>query len=177
MVSEYTKFGIKLKRIDINDYHLILDWRNSEDVRPYMQYQKIITLEEHLSWFYKIDNELNYYFIGYFNDEPFGVYNIKDVDFKENCGEGGLFLKDKSFWEGDVAIRGNFALADFCFNVLNLDYTYCHILKDNKKAINFNKQQGLVLDESFISETSIRMTLLSSDFYKKNKKLITYLSK
>lgn len=150
-------------------------WRNSDDVRPYMQYQQYITPEQQLQWFYSVNNNQNYYFIAYHNDVPFGVFNIKNIDYIKKTGETGSFLKDKSYWESGLALRGSFAQGIYIFETLKLETNYCHVLKENKKAIAYNRQMGFKPDESFLSETSIRMTISKEMFYLKNKKIINFL--
>jgi UDP-4-amino-4,6-dideoxy-N-acetyl-beta-L-altrosamine N-acetyltransferase len=174
--KEISKFGITFKRLNSDTIELIRQWRNSDDVRLYMQYQKIISREEQESWFKRIDNEENYYFISFYNNEAYGLYNVKDIDYSKKVGEIGVFLKDRSFWEGDISMRGSYFLITYCFDILLLEQVTAHVLKNNTKVLQYNKQLGFKIDETYQSDQSYFLVMKKDDFYtSKNKKLLEYL--
>ncbi len=176
MNDAISKFGITFKRLDAESIETVRQWRNSDDVRLFMQYQKIISIEEQALWFKNIDNENNYYFISFFENEPYGLYNVKDIDFDKKHGEIGAFLKNKSFWEGDISMRGTYLLITFCFEDLKLEKLTAHVLKSNPKVLQYNKQLGFKVDEEFKSDKSNFLVMTRNDFYTpKNNKLLKYL--
>ncbi len=176
MNKEISKFGITFKRLNTDTSELIRQWRNSDDVRLYMQYQQFITRQEQESWFNRIDNDENYYFISFYNNEAYGLYNVKDIDYSKKVGEIGTFLKDRSFWEGDISMRGMYLLIIFCFENLALDRLTAHVLKSNSKVLNFNRQLGFKIVESYQSDQSHFLVMTRGDFYtSKNNKLINFL--
>jgi len=59
--ANFSKFGIDFKRLSPDNLETVRCWRNSEDVRPYMQYQKIISPDEHLKWYQELDDKTNFY--------------------------------------------------------------------------------------------------------------------
>jgi RimJ/RimL family protein N-acetyltransferase len=172
----YEKFGVKLSLITATDLQKVLLWRNSDEVRLYMDYQKIITLEEHKNWFYNLDKNTNYYFIASYNNIEFGVFNVKNIDNAILTGETGAFLISTKFWGSDIASRAILALGYFCFEEISLNSLYCHVIKSNKAALNFNKHQGYVIDENFISDTKYKLHCSKFDFLKHTNKFIKLLS-
>lgn len=176
--AEFNSLGITFKKLSEDYIELVRIWRNSDDVRPYMQYQGIITSEEQKLWFKNLDKSTNYYFIAFKDDIPFGVFNIKDIDFDKYYGEAGIFLKDRSFWESDLTIRATIILLKFAFDNLKLKYLISHVLKDNKKTLAYNKQLGFQIDESITNPNSYELKLTKERFEdnKKLTKLVQYLT-
>lgn len=171
-----SKYGVTFRRLSLDTLEMLRQWRNSDEVRLYMQYQKIISPEEQLQWFDTINNDRNYYFVAYTNEEPFGLYNVKDIDPSTKSGEAGVFLKNSTFWEGDIALRGSFLLADICFHTLGLEQLTATVLKDNKKAVTYNKQLGFKIDETRQDEQSWHLALQKEHFYSgKILRLIKYM--
>ena len=176
-VSEFTKFGITFKPLSEVNLEMIRIWRNSDDVRVFMQYQEIITPEQQKVWFRQLDKTTNFYFVTYRNEIPFGVFNIKDVDFKAGIGEVGVFLKSRNIWESDSSMRGSIGLAVIAFQILKLNILKCHVLKSNKKVLVYNQQMGFQINGNVDDAISFELLLTKEDFYSNKKiiRLVNYL--
>lgn len=176
-ISEFSKFGVDFKPLSEENLEMIRVWRNSNDVRLFMQYQEIITPQKQEIWFTQLDKETNYYFVTYMNKIPFGVYNIKDVDFHKGIGESGVFLSGSNIWESDSSMRGSIGIIIFAFEILRLETLKCHVLKSNKKALVFNQQMGFKILDLETDSISFELMLTKQDFYanKKISRLIKYL--
>lgn len=170
-IAEFTMFGITFKPFSEENLEMVRVWRNSDDVRLFMQYQEMITPEQQKAWFKQLEKKTNYYFVTYQNSIPFGVYNIKDVDFNIGIGEPGVFLKSHTMWEDDSSMRGSIALILFAFETLKLKSLKCHILKSNIKVMAYNKQIGFQINEKWDNDISFELMLSKEDFYT-NKKII-----
>lgn len=170
-VTEFTKFGITFKHLSGENLEMVRIWRNSDDVRLFMQYQENITPEQQQTWFQQLDKETNYYFVAFQNEIPFGFYNIKDVDFNIGIGEPGVFLKSRDIWESDYSMRGSIAILKFAFDILKLKTLKCHVLKSNKKVLAYNQQMGFQINEKVDNDISFELLLSKEDFYA-NKKII-----
>jgi RimJ/RimL family protein N-acetyltransferase len=175
-VSEFTKFGITFKPLSEVNLEMVRIWRNSDDVRLFMQYQEIITPEQQKVWFKKINNVNNYYFVVYDGNEPFGLFNIKDIDYISKIGETGSFLRNRSYWGSDLAGRASLGLGYFAFEIIKLDSLFCHILKSNNPVIKFNKHQGFIIDEEFSNDYVVKMICSKFDFNRKTSKFMKYFS-
>lgn len=176
-VAEFTQFGITFKPLSEANLEMVRIWRNSDDVRPFMQYQEIITPEQQQTWFQQLDKETNYYFVAFQNEIPFGLYNIKDVDFTIGIGEPGVFLKSRNIWETDSSMRGSIAILKFAFEILKLNALKSHVLKSNKKVLAFNQQMGFQIDENVDDPISFELLLTKENFYANKKiiRLVNYL--
>lgn len=176
-VAEFTQFGITFKPLSEANLEMVRNWRNSDDVRLFMQYQEIITPVQQQTWFQQLDKTTNYYFVTYHNEMPFGVYNIKDVDFNIGIGEVGVFLKSRNIWESDSSMRGSIGLAVIAFQILKLTILKCHVLKSNKKVVAYNQQMGFQINEKVDNDISFELLLTKEDFYSNKKiiRLVNYL--
>jgi hypothetical protein len=74
------QYGVKLRRLQIEDIELVRFWRNQEHVVKNMEFKRQITSEEQLIWFNSINNIANYYFMIEFEGKDIGVINVKNVD-------------------------------------------------------------------------------------------------
>jgi UDP-4-amino-4,6-dideoxy-N-acetyl-beta-L-altrosamine N-acetyltransferase len=170
-VAEFTKFGITFKPLSEDNLEMVRIWRNSDDVRLFMQYQEIITTDQQQTWFQKLDKSTNFYYVAYQNEIPFGVYNIKDVDFNIGIGEPGVFLKSRNIWETDCSMRGSIAILKFAFEILKLNSLKSNVLKSNKKVLAYNQQMGFEINEKVDNNISFELLLSKDNFYA-NKKII-----
>jgi RimJ/RimL family protein N-acetyltransferase len=172
----FERFGIQFKRLQEADLEQMRVWRNSDAVRPFMDYRKIITAEEHARWFQTINNAFNYYFIAYCDSNPFGVYNIKNIDPDQRCGEAGVFMISPEYWGKELASRGSLGLGVFAFEILKLEKLTAKIMTNNSKAINFNLQIGLKKEHIHAESEFVIMSMDGATFFQKNKRLIDYLN-
>lgn len=176
-ISEFSKFGVVFKPLSEENLEMVRGWRNSNDVRLFMQYQEIITSQQQEAWFKQLDKETNHYYVTYIDKIPFGVYNIKDVDFYSGIGETGVFLNSSNSWESDSSLRGSIGIIIFAFEILKLKALKCHVLKSNKKVLVYNKQMGFKINVLEKDSISFELMLTKEDFYanKKISRLIKYL--
>lgn len=140
------QYGVKLVRLQKKDIELVRYWRNQSDINNYMEYRNYITPTNQLKWFESINNNLNYYFIIEFENKKVGLINSKDYNHTLGFGEGGIFIWDKNYIESFVAIYSTLCLLNFVFFELKLStVSRARILKNNLKAINYNKMIGYKL--------------------------------
>lgn len=136
------KYGIKLIQLTIDKIEMVRKWRNDPKISQFMDYKDYITEEMQLNWFYKINNNFNFYFIIEFEGIDVGLVNIKDIDYKENIGETGIFIYEDAHLNSDLAFRSILCANDFYFQTLKMNILKGRVLKDNKRAIRFNKSLG-----------------------------------
>lgn len=142
---ELTNYGITLRRLTEDKIELIRSWRNDPKIQQYMEFKDYITLEMQTAWFRRIDNDNNYYFIIVYDGKEIGLINIKDIDYEQKTGEPGMFIYEDAYLDSDVAIRALLCLNDFMWNTLKLKKTIIHVMRNNTRAIKFNKFLGYKL--------------------------------
>jgi UDP-4-amino-4,6-dideoxy-N-acetyl-beta-L-altrosamine N-acetyltransferase len=165
-----TKYGITLSRLTENKIELIRQWRNDPKIAQYMEFKEYITPEMQVTWFNKINNESNYFFIIEFEEKEIGLINIKEIDEKE--GEAGIFIFDDTYLNSDVSFRASLCLNDFGFETLHLKRMKAHILRTNKRAIQFNKLIGYKIAENQDSILNQLYYLTKEDYSIKKERII-----
>ena len=111
------QFGVTLKRIEESDIELVRKWRNSSIIKSQMEYKKHITSEMQRKWFASINNKLNYYFLIQFDSKNVGVINCKNLDFKTNSSEGGIFVVNTN--NEFIGTFASLCLLNACFKKIN----------------------------------------------------------
>ncbi len=140
-----TKYGVTLNRLTEDKIEMIRNWRNDPKIVQYMEYKEYITPEMQTAWFQKINNDNNYYFLIEFNGKEIGLINVRDIDYELREGEGGIYIYDDDCLNSTISFQATMCLYDFCFETLKLERLIAHILKDNKRAIKYNKLLGYEL--------------------------------
>jgi UDP-4-amino-4,6-dideoxy-N-acetyl-beta-L-altrosamine N-acetyltransferase len=139
------QYGITLKRVELEDIELIRKWRNHPDIRKSMEFKKRITADMQRQWFDSINNPYNYYFLIYYQNQPMGVLNCKNINLKDTYGEGGIFIWDSSGGQY-LPVFASLCLLNVVFSELQMfNKSFVKIHRDNKKAILFNKSLGYIL--------------------------------
>jgi hypothetical protein len=138
------KYGVTLERLTEADIEMVRKYRNSADVKNFMQFRKRITRRMQKKWFESIDNDLNYYFIIIYEGKKVGLINIKNIiwESETEVPEAGLFLWDWSYIDSPAPLLASIVLSEIGYGFLGGDKSKIKILKSNAKAIDFNKKLG-----------------------------------
>lgn len=139
------QYGIKLCRVQKEDIELIRKWRNQKCVSEYMEYKKHITRWAQRKWFKKINNKFNYFFIIETEGKKVGVINVKNYNEALGFGEGGIFIGDQNYINSFVSVYSTLCLLNVTFMKLNLKKSVIKILRNNYRAIQYNKLIGYKL--------------------------------
>lgn len=142
---ELKGYGVILRRLTFDKIELVRQWRNNPKIQKYMEYREYITEEMQRKWFDRINNDNNYYFIIEYEGKEIGLINIRDINYETKTGEPGIFIWDDEYLNTDVPMRASFCQGDFIWGTLCLEELHIHILKTNKKAIQYNKFFGYQL--------------------------------
>jgi UDP-4-amino-4,6-dideoxy-N-acetyl-beta-L-altrosamine N-acetyltransferase len=171
-----TGFGIKLVRLQHADIEMVRQHRNSPEIAQYMEYRKEITPGEQEKWFRSIDNEFNNYFLIYQADKPIGlIYGHTDWNRKETMN-GGIFIWDKTFIESAVPLAASLMLTEMSFR-MGLERIYAKILRDNERAISFNKSLGFEILPGQEKIYNQQYVLTRDNFFARTGKLKTLFTK
>ena len=170
------KYGVVLNRLTLDKIEMVRNWRNDPKISKYMEFRDYITPEMQEKWFQKIDNNNNFFFIIEYDKKEIGLVNIKDIDYEQKTGEGGMFIYDDEYLNSDISFRASLCICDFFFEVLNLEVKTAHILSDNKRAIKYNFMLGF---EKKPNQENIynQVYYLDRDNYFKKRSFISRLLK
>jgi UDP-4-amino-4,6-dideoxy-N-acetyl-beta-L-altrosamine N-acetyltransferase len=169
------EYGVKLKPLTANDLELIRQWRNDQKIARFMEFRDYITEDMQIKWFEKISNRHNYYYLTEFEKKDIALANIKDVDFEHKTGEGGLFIWDDNYIDSIISYKITYAMYDFAFERLGLKQIECHVLMDNKRAIDYNKSLGFKIEPNQKTIFNQRYRLTKDDYYSKKNRFLKYV--
>lgn len=148
-----------LKEIENDDLQLILSWRNQEPIRKVMFNSDIITWEQHVQWFNRLKkNEIARSKIFYFDNIPYGVLNITQIDILNKRCEWGFYLCSRTAPKGMGTILGYTALK-YVFRELNMRKVSAQVFSLNNKSIKFHEKLG------FTQEGQLRAHVLKNEQY------------
>ncbi|MBQ9991329.1 MAG: GNAT family N-acetyltransferase [Lachnospiraceae bacterium] len=136
---------IYLRPITREDTQYIIDWRNSESVRPYFIYQKPFTREGHLKWLEEMINSgKGYQFIICLkeNDHPVGSTYLRDYDPRYRKAEYGVFIGSEEHKGRGIGRESLKLTLKFAFETLKLHKVFARAFSDNMASINSFLQGG-----------------------------------
>ncbi len=139
------QYGVKLVRLQEEDIELVRHWRNQSDIANYMEYRVQISPEAQVKWFHSINNKFNYYFVIVFEGKKIGLINAKNYEPSQGFGEGGIFIWDKEYINSFAAVFATLCLLNFSFITIGLRKSRARILRNNERAIHYNKLIGYKL--------------------------------
>ncbi len=141
------KYGIQLKNLEVSELEMVRNWRNSDDVRSYMQYQKLISSEMQFKWFKSLDSACNLYFVIQSEEEKIGLINLKEIDWELKTAEAGIFVGNRNFINSSIPVLATITIMEFAFEVLGLKTLKAKIGCANTKVIQFNESIGYKKNE------------------------------
>jgi UDP-4-amino-4,6-dideoxy-N-acetyl-beta-L-altrosamine N-acetyltransferase len=180
-IKELVYENIRLTPLKLEHLPRILTMRNSDEIRELMVYQQVITMDEHLKWYKRIsESDTNYYWSILVDGESIGLVNIKDIDWKNRTGEGGLFIGDTKYQNSMISFIANILVLDFAFSNIGLKNVNCTILNSNTRAVKFNLAFGFEIVDSIeicheISnkkDSKLSATLQLGDYLSKRDEII-----
>lgn len=142
-----TQFGIQLRRMTAADKEMVRMGRNKQFVRENHVYQKIISIEEHESWFREVCSPLHYIFVIHYRERDVGIVIVRDFVpeiMKTKCG---AFIWDEDYLSTKVPILGILIALDFFFYVIGISSSESIVLKSNSAATKMNKFFGFEFTE------------------------------
>lgn len=141
-IAHIAAFGIELKQLEENDIPLLCHWRNHAEILPYMEDTRPATPQTMHFWFNKVRSggTVQPYF-AYMNNKPIGYTEIKNIDRKNSCCEGGLFLFGPKYI--GTGLSYNIILCrELVMDRLNLKTLISRIHAANTRSINFCAKYG-----------------------------------
>jgi len=149
----------ELKDIKESNLKQILDWRNQESIRQVMYNSDIILMDQHVQWFKRLQkSETAISKIFYYDQVPYGVLNINQIDRINNKCEWGFYIGANNAPKGMGTILG-FTSLNYIFNELLIRKLSAEVLNINKKSATFHQKLG------FIQEGLLRKHIIKDGTY------------
>lgn len=145
LVGRYSRLRI----MDSTDGEYVRSLRNSPHVMRYFQCRHFISDLQQRDFVQNVSKSLTHLiFIAEHVEggKPFGVYDIKEIDYRNQLGEWGIFLGEGDLGNGVPAFEATVLLLDYAFGYLNLHKIVGEVLADNRRAVRFNEGLGMQLE-------------------------------
>lgn len=168
---EIERYGIVLERLKAEHLNLVLEWRNAAHVRGHMEYQSLITSQQHVAWFGGVNGVDNLYFMIHYRNQYIGVVNAKEIDWKAGVAEAGIFIGDQQYLNDPASMLAVFTLMDFLFEVFGLNTLKAKISAANQNAISFNQKLGYQLLPDQSGQRFMHWEASRSDYFETAKAL------
>jgi UDP-4-amino-4,6-dideoxy-N-acetyl-beta-L-altrosamine N-acetyltransferase len=153
---------------------LILGWRNSESVAPYMYSDHLITQEEHHVWFQyaRVDTPKFRHRLIYTNGEPVGLVSITSIDHEARSCSWAFYIASEKARGTGVGLLTEWWAISTAFETLNLNRIECEVLVENHKVIQMHESFGFRREGYFrercwksgIPLDAVGLSLLKSDW-------------
>jgi len=155
LFKKHMHSGVTLQNfleLSTKESQMILEWRNNDNIRTWMDYKEIISIKEHQS-FMKTLSETNekVYFLVRKDKILLGVIDFIHIDKKNSSAEMGLYSKPQLKGLGYLLMR---EILFYAFHTLKIHTIYARIRPDNDKAISLYKKfnfKQTKKDEKFIT--------------------------
>lgn len=137
--------------LTLEEKKMVLEWRNTENIRKWMYNKDEIDLESHLKFIDGLNNREDkyYWLVKNSQDESIGVVNVTDIDRVADRAELGLYMKPDSTLMGYFFVRECYY---FYFNVLEFKNLYCSVDCNNRSAMLLDQFFGCSFSERKIIE-------------------------
>lgn len=158
-----------LREMKYEDAQFIVKWRNDPEIQKWMFNQNDITVDEHLSWFNKRENRIDYVICSTLEGKPIGTVNFINIEGRR--AEAGKMIGEKEFWGGGYAKEAFILWLNIGFHDLKFDEIYVKTMSHNKPNIGLNNKLGFIEKERMNKEISngkkiieLEMTINKSKF-------------
>jgi len=138
-----------LRPVEERDLELLLAWRNSDRIRSSMYTDHVITREEHLRWFERLQSErLALSLIFEISGKAVGIVNVSRMDRVNNTCHWGFYLGETDAPRGCGAIMGFLGL-EYIFEKLNVRKVIGEAFAFNQASISFHEKLGFSREGHF----------------------------
>lgn len=125
---------IVLRKIEVKDLELLMNWRMRPDITKYMFTDPVLTIDDQLRWFERISKEDRYDFVIEINKKPAGYYGIYDIDRKNSSCSSGIYIADLESRSFENFITISYNTSDFIFLELKMHKLISVYFEENPAA-------------------------------------------
>lgn len=131
---------INFINLELAQKEMILEWRNSIEIRKWMYNDEIIGLQPHLNFIESLKTrEDKLYFLVLDEDEPIGVIDFNDI--QQDSLIMGIYANPNKRGVGRILLK---TLIDYAFGNLKVKVIISEVFSENIKAYNLYREFGFV---------------------------------
>jgi UDP-4-amino-4,6-dideoxy-N-acetyl-beta-L-altrosamine N-acetyltransferase len=138
-----------VRPIEQQDLLVVLEWRNSGRIRQWMYTDHLITWEEHLQWFARLQATSDKETLVYIREnKPVGIVNFTQIVQEHRRCSWGFYLGPEGLPSGTGYIMGKLAL-QHAFTHYPIDKISAEVFDNNEASIGFHLKLGFVQEGLF----------------------------
>lgn len=142
----------KLENLAQQDLQLVWQWRNADHIRPFMNQDDFIPLEEHYRWFESLEKDARKLVkLCFYKDKPMGLVNFTQIDSKNQTCEWGFYRGDTACPRGSGKVMGILAL-DYIFKEQSMRKVGAQILDFNWKSRSYHRKLGFAEEGRLVKQ-------------------------
>lgn len=123
--------------LSLKEKKMILEWRNSTNIKKYMYTQDDISLENHMKFIESLKNsEDKIYFLVKKDDEFIGVIDFNNIKENESLIMG-IYANPNLKGKGNILLE---TIINFSFYILKVKKIFAEVFFENEKAYNLYKK-------------------------------------
>lgn len=137
--------GIYLRFMTYDDTDLIVNWRNTDDVRKNFIYQALFTRESHENWIrtkVETGDVVQMIICETGSDRPVGSVYVRDVDRTHHKAEYGIFIGEADARGKGYGTAAAKLMIRYCFEEMNLHRLFLRVYAENQQAIKSYEKAG-----------------------------------
>ncbi|MBV4416551.1 UDP-4-amino-4,6-dideoxy-N-acetyl-beta-L-altrosamine N-acetyltransferase [Clostridium tyrobutyricum] len=135
--------SIELRKISKGDLKKISEWRMMPEVSKYMYTDPILTMDDQLKWYEKINNDKRcLYWKIVIDDDAIGVLSLNNIDYTNSRCVWAYYIGNISYMGRGIATTLECNIYNYVFNKLNLNKLCCEVFEFNDKVISIHKKFG-----------------------------------
>ena len=142
-----------LRFVSPEDQSMILDWRNSEAVAPYMLRDSPISHEEHHIWFGQVlfDSDFAVFRIMEHEGICCGLVSISNINNKERSADWGGYLAPGVPRGSGLGKALMYLSVEVAFNQLDLSRILVEVIVGNTAAIGLYESIGFIRVQTIVN--------------------------
>jgi len=135
---------VRLRPIQEEDLPLVLQWRNSAEVRKYLLNDEPIPPEAHQQWFESLekDNRKRVFLIVSREERPLGLVQLFAIDRENGHAEWGFYVADPELRRAGFGAEAEYLILCCAFDELGLQRVYCCTLASNQPVLALHERFG-----------------------------------
>lgn len=149
---------VRLRLLQADDLAHTLTWRNQEQIRRWFFYDRLITSEQHKTWFdaYQAkDDDFVFIIEDRASQQPVGQVALYHVDWEiQRCEFGRLMIGEATAAGKGLALAATRLALEIAFKDLGLKEVYLEVYGDNLRALAVYQKAGFVFQEKRPAEPS-----------------------
>lgn len=135
--------AIELRKILKGDLKEISKWRMMPEVSKYMYTDPVLTMDDQLKWYKKINNDKSsMYWKIIIDDDAIGVLSLNNIDYTNKRCSWAYYIGNTSYRGRGIATTLECNIYNYVFNKLNLNKLCCEVFEFNGKVISIHEKFG-----------------------------------